>query len=80
MSIPIETLQNDVFGQIAQQIVEGRGGYDQDVAERVYKRIFEVGEVVGRTATIRVRPDGVGNSEIVTVYHHTIRDPIAFGV
>jgi hypothetical protein len=80
MSITVETIPREVFGQIAQPVFEGRGSYDDQTRERVMERIYQEGEVIGRTAILKVIEDGVGGKQIVSRPKPEVHDPIPQGI
>jgi hypothetical protein len=77
------------FGQIAEQVIEGRGTYDEQTQRDVWVRASQMAEVVGRTKVFNIVRDGevgvqvyerpVTDDDRVVRPRHVI-DPIAFGV
>lgn len=66
--INVDAMETSVFGQIAEQVVGNRGGYDDTTREQVIKRVVREGETIGRTAVIRAVYDGeIGDISICTV-------------
>lgn len=84
MGIPIETMESDVFGQLAEQVWFGRGDYDDKTKDLVRKRLFAdvyTGQVIGKTVVFRVTHDGeVGSTIDAQPRHKETRDPLAYGV
>ena len=82
MHLNVETLEAHAFGQITEQVVHGRGGYDETVREAVMDRLWEVGEAVGRSTITRVvRDPEVGIPQIITINRPgKINDPVSQGV
>lgn len=79
--ISIEAIPSDVFGQIAEQVVNGRGGYNNETRRDVFDRIERIGETVGRTCIVKVVHDGEVGAQVVTVPKpREIVDPIAQGI
>jgi hypothetical protein len=86
----VQEMEAAAFGQLAEHVFSGRGGYDDEVRQQVTARTFEEGRVVGRTVIIHAYHDGEVGPQVamtprdMTEPHPTVSrevvDPIAFGV
>ena len=70
------------FGQIAEQVVNGRGPYDDETRQAVVDELFHVGRAVGRTSIMRVVRDPEVGSPSIAVSNRPdmVRDPLVQGV
>jgi hypothetical protein len=84
MGFAIETMEADVFGQIAEQVYFGRVEYDEETQARVRERFdkeIAAGEVIGRSVVFRSVHDGeVGRTIDIQPRRQVTRDPLEYGV
>ncbi len=78
----IERMEPVPFGQVAEQVYFNRGGYSEEVRQKVFERVARVGCALGREAMIRYVHDGEVGGQFMAFPKNPpeVHDPIAMGV